>query len=549
MSSRRLEPIHQDEAKRVLTPAMLVLLAAMAVGSCVISLHVTQRTPLFVPDSAAYLSAAQNLVSGKGITTGFNTATSRYHPAQAAAIYGHVPLAQYGPLYPIILALAHDLRVSVNNGVRTVGVVTLVSFIGLVGVLAARMLNHRLSLVMVMVLLCVAAPGLTLFGRWVNPLGLSTFALSDLLFYVLVLASLVAVEAWLRTPNLGHVAAVVLLIAGATLTRYAGVSLAAVAALAALCEESWAPRRRLLNAGVAAGSGLVAFVGWDLVNETVFGATSPRTVVFHPDSQLASQMLHIAGPWFFPSGWSVGLTSWGAIVIVTGVLILCLWGPARDRVSKPTSETLEPPFRCWRIGGLFVVCYAGLLVITRTWLDASLAIDNRILGPLQIVLYLLIASLLYWAVRSRLSTGASGLWAIGAVVIASCLVWIPNAASLSSELTLVAPTAKTDMAVRTIPPSRFIITDDAPGLYLYYGHKSILLPFRRYYTTNQVNRDFHRDLQEVGKLIRRKDGLVIVWPMFSPSVATLVTELEQVSHLVIVEHLPDGGVILAGHRP
>jgi hypothetical protein len=196
-----------------------------------------------------------------------------------------------------------------------------------------------------------------------------------------------------------------------------------------------------------------------------------------------------------------------------------------------------------------VVCYAGLLVITRTWLDASLAIDNRILGPLQIVLYLLIASLLYWAVRSRLSTGASGLWAIGAVVIASCLVWIPNAASLSSELTLVAPTAKTDMAVRTIPPSRFIITDDAPGLYLYYGHKSILLPFRRYYTTNQVNRDFHRDLQEVGKLIRRKDGLVIVWPMFSPSVATLVTELEQVSHLVIVEHLPDGGVILAGHRP
>ena len=63
--------------------------------------------------------------------------------------------------------------------------------------------------------------------------------MSDLLFYVLVLASLLAIDAWVRDPTLGRWVMVFLLIVAAVLTRYAGMTVAAVAALAALSEGSW----------------------------------------------------------------------------------------------------------------------------------------------------------------------------------------------------------------------------------------------------------------------------------------------------------------------
>jgi len=66
-------------------------------------------------------------------------------------------------------------------------------------------------------------------------------------------------------------------------------------------------------------------------------------------------------------------------------------------------------------------------VITSTWLDASLAIDNRMLGPIQTVLYLLIASMLYWTVRSRIRSLRPLRWAIGAVTVAALVLWAPNA--------------------------------------------------------------------------------------------------------------------------
>ncbi|HEY6625134.1 MAG TPA: hypothetical protein VIX85_14955 [Acidimicrobiales bacterium] len=543
-TTRKADRAQRRQPRGVLTPAGLVALGVLAVVGCAVSLYVTRRGPLVLPDSAAYLSAAHNLVTGKGLTTAFNPATSLYHPTQAALVYGRVPLAQYGPLYPMILALVHYLGFSDNNCVRVVGLGTLVAFIVLLGMLAARFLDRRLTLVALLVPVCVAAPGWPLLGHWVNPLALSTFALSDLLFYALVLASLLAVDAWLRVPTRGRLTVVILFIVAAVLTRYAGVSVAAAAACAALSEMGWDRRLRRAGALVLIGSGFAAFIGWDLINGAAFGATSPRALVFHPHGHLAQVMLHVAGPWFFPTSWPSGARSWGAVVIVTATMFVSLGGPARRWVVKESPVAVQAPLRLWRIGAFFVICYTAMLVVTRTWLDASLAIDNRVLGPLQTVLYLLIASIIYWAVRSRVQALRPRRWAIGAVVATALLVWAPNLASLSSELGQVASATPVGADIRAIPPSRFVITNDSAGFYLHDGHASILLPFRWFYTTDEVNRDFNRDIREVGRLVRQHHGIVVWSPILSPGVPS-VTDLEEGAHLVITARLAHGVVILA----
>jgi hypothetical protein len=536
--------VRQRDGHGVLTPAMLVVLGIIAIGACAISLHVTQHAPIVLPDSAAYLSAAHNLGTGKGLTTSFNPATSLYSPDQVATVYGRVPLAQYGPLYPIVLAFLHLLGLSSHAAVTVVGLASLVAFIVFVGMLAARLVDRRLSLVTLLVLACVAAPGITILGRWVNPLALSTFALSDLLFYALVMASLVAIDAWLRSPTLFRATVVAVLIVAAVLTRYAGVSVAAAAACAALGEVGWDRRRRLTGALVMVGAGIVAFFGWDEVNKLAYGATSPRAVVFHPGGGWAPAMLHVAGGWFFPASWSRGFLAWGAAIIIIATVAIAVCAPIRQWVVNDSAATSPVPVRLWRIGGFFLICYAAVLVVTRIWLDASLAIDNRILGPIQTVLYLLITSMLYWAVRSRIHDLRLRLWSAGIAAAAVLLVWAPNLASLSSEVSLVAPVKP---GILALPPSRFVVTDDAAGTYLTDGHASIQLPFTHFYTTGQVNPRFHQQLQEIGQMIRQKHGVLVWWPTVAAGVPS-ENEVQQVADLVVVKQLSNG-VLILGSAP
>lgn len=519
---------------------MLAVLGVLAIGACAISLHVTAHAPLELPDSASYMSAAQNLISGKGLTTAFNPAISLYHPAQVVAVYGRVPLAQYGPLYPIFLVLAHSLGFSANGSVRVVGLVTPIAFIALVGMLAARLTDRRPSLMAVLVVVCVVAPGLTAYRYWLNPLALSTYALSDLLFYVVVLGSLLAVAGWLERPTVGHWVLVVVLIVAGVLIRYAAVSIAATAAGAVLTEVSWDRRRRVLGAVSMLGSGLAAFVGWDLLNKIVSGAASPRSIVFHPSGHLAGAVLQVASAWFFPSSWPGVLT--GLLTVVT--MVVALSGRVRRWVVGEVPTAVSAPIRLWRIGGWFVVCYTAMIVITSIWLDASLAIDNRILGPIQIVLYLLIASMLYWSVRSRVRALQPQLWTIGAVTVAALVLWAPNAAALASELTVSATGPQAQPAISAIPASQFVVTNDTAGLYLYDGHASMLVPFQFFYTTGQANPEFAADLRETGRLIREHRGVVVWWPMTAPG-APSVQQLEQVGHLVIKKDLPGGTLILS----
>jgi hypothetical protein len=80
---------------------MALVLAGLACGA---NLELTRHAPLLTTDSASYLSAADNLTSGKGLTTAFNDSTSVYHPLQAVGFRGTVPFTHFEPLYTILIA-------------------------------------------------------------------------------------------------------------------------------------------------------------------------------------------------------------------------------------------------------------------------------------------------------------------------------------------------------------------------------------------------------------------------------------------------------------
>ena len=90
------------------------------------------------------------------------------------------------------------------------------------------------------------------------------------------------------------------------------------------------------------GSGLAAFVGWDLLDKIVSGAASPRSIVFHPSGHLAYAMLQVASAWSFPSSWSEALSGLVAVVIMVATVVIALSSGARRWV---VDESCTSPSR------------------------------------------------------------------------------------------------------------------------------------------------------------------------------------------------------------
>ncbi|MCW5838435.1 MAG: hypothetical protein KIT29_00840 [Anaerolineales bacterium] len=180
-------------------------------------------------DSAKYMSAAENLVAGRGLY-----------------MYNREPMTQWPPGYPAVLAGLHWLTgvdVFVVGG--RLNIVLFAANLGLSGWLFWRLFGPRVYTYVAPLLVCTS-------------LGLLSAAVtiaSDPLFLTLVLCFLLAGEATLRQPRRRTLALLGCLAALAPLERYVGVSLVAAGAalVFAAAGGTW-----LRRAGRAAAFGALA---------------------------------------------------------------------------------------------------------------------------------------------------------------------------------------------------------------------------------------------------------------------------------------------------
>ena len=276
----RLEANSLRSRRHIPAVAVALVLAGMA---CAANLELTRHSPLLTTDSASYLSAADNLTSGKGLTTSFNDSTSVYHPIQAVGFDGRIPFAHFQPLYPILVAGLHVVGMGDLNATRTIGAAALTLIVLLLFTLAYRVLQGYLPLTVVFVVVTVIGPsGKGLVSS--NLLELSGQVLSEPLFYVFTLGALLAGGLFLEKGTNRYLAATVILVVAATLTRYVGVSVALATGLAILVTKALPSRRRIQCGALVVGFGLLAFVGWPAVDGLLSGGSTPRRNCISPSS-------------------------------------------------------------------------------------------------------------------------------------------------------------------------------------------------------------------------------------------------------------------------
>lgn len=370
---------------------------AFAGGIC--SASFAQHGSMLNSDSAAFVAVAENFVARRGLTLPYSRPQGPFSPVAASAFDGAVPLVQWPPLFPLAMAVASPG--DVRQGGRAVNALCGMASLYLIGLLVRRLAGGSFAPANLAV--AVLAFGPTPGEAWAPAMNawltLHSKLTTEPLFLATTFAALLALAIHLER---GSTAA--LLVAGgaaslACLTRYPGAALVVAGGLAMLSWRARPPAGRVGAALVFCALAVLPIASWLVVLGSRHGMLSPRPTTVHWPSLAALGFgLRTIGGWGLPlSGAFAAKTVAGvAALLVAGAIARRSWRSGRRDAATTAHVVL------W-----FCASYLALLLATRSFFDAGISLNSRILSPLQPLVYGLLAIGLHRLVRTRLGARAA----------------------------------------------------------------------------------------------------------------------------------------------
>ncbi|MES2306917.1 MAG: hypothetical protein V4558_15545 [Gemmatimonadota bacterium] len=348
----------------------LILLALL--GMTLLGWSLRQFGAGLSPDSVGYISVARQLVAGHGL---------RFADGSL--------LVNQPPLYPLMLAAGGALFDTDPLTVApALNVLLFGATVGLTGILSFALIDS-----LPLALVGAAAVAVSV------PLTIVTLmAWSEPLFITLLAATLVLTLRWRRAPGTRNLLAWALVVALATLTRYAGLALIGAGMATILLAKQRAVSGRLRDAGLFAivSGGPLAL--WMLRNRsiggTLTGDRAPGEISLADNLQ---RTLVVFGNWLVPN--DQGSASPAVVLLVLAALVLC-WNWRRGG-----NAWLAAAWWRWLPVWLVVLGYGAFLLMTATFTSLD-TLDDRLWSPMVVPLVLLVvaaAEMLMQLLRGRWS--------------------------------------------------------------------------------------------------------------------------------------------------
>jgi hypothetical protein len=405
-------------------------------------------------DSAVYVSGARNIADGDGFLS-----------------FSLQPITTFPPGFSTTLAAGERLGIDAAEGARALDVVAFGALVLLTFVLARRHVRSAW--------LCVWAAAAVAFSPAL--LGVYTYAWSEPVFNVLVLATLLIVEPLMarrgRDPALLFLAAVV---AGVAFSyRYAGITVLALPAMVILA-SAWRNGFRALLGRALAYIGLALIVPALVVARNLSegaGALGNRQPSDETLGEVAQDTIHTFGEWAlrseFPRLGYVALASAG-VVMTIGLGIAARQGIRGRRTEGAPILPLVT----------FVIAY--LVYITVSELTTSIdRIGSRLLSPIFAPSVVIGAIALQEVLGANRSDRHRLLRWVTAGLSATLVLWL--AASLRSSVATARKsaamgqgytstswrTSELATVVRRLPLRSLVFSNADDGLYYVSRHQPV----------------------------------------------------------------------------
>lgn len=517
-------------AQRVSKAALLLMILAAVVGTAVVFFATPYGLSLR-DDSYSYVAGAISLAEG----TGFGRLTGD----------GSVnPITNFPPLYSLALAVPVAVGIDAYPFARMMNS-ALFGLTVLVAAAAVHRATHSIGYMAFASGIVIGSGTLIEQHTWVQ---------SEPLFICLQFVALVSIGSYVHRPSgrglLWMAAAASAL---ATYTRFVGVSLILACCLVLLLLHRKPFVTRAREAGLLLLVGVTPLIGFTIRNLAVKGSAANRPAPFwHPPSADAWQGAFVLMlKWLLPDRIAAFLTDSTSMSLVTALALAlaATWlglRLANKMRALPSSDSILSHLS---VQGMFCLSYLFVIVLTVLYLDRLTPLDERILAPLHLSIFVTIA--LGAAYLSRRSSGRRR-WSIGVVCVAFAAFHILRSALIVEALAAEGHGYASDrwrmsptLAYARGLPDAPIFTNNLPAMYFVAGRTTFAIPAPTNLSNLEANSDYARELSEMRQLLRESGGY-LVYVGYTPTDRQGAEEFETLtSGLVPVQELTDGTVYKA----
>jgi hypothetical protein len=495
-------------------------LAAFAIVGILLILYLTRVGVGVSLDSIAYLTAARNLLAGRGLV-----ATT---PLSGIL----TPMSHFPPLYPLVLAGFGLVGVAPMEGARWLGAVLFGVEILVVGLALLRFGRSRLT--------AIVGTGILLVSP--NLFALHAMAFSEPLFLTLMLGGVFLLALALETRRTLPLAASAALIGISCLARYVGIvfiGVGAVALLAGLEGPTWWRIRKGFNFAAIASLPALALVAR---NRIIGGSATNRQIHWHPITvdTLVSARYAVQG-WLVPPEFPHRVRV--SILLVT-ILILAVVTILGVASSKPRDQRSPRRNPLVLILSILIPSYLGFLMISISFLDGGTPLDDRILS----IVYLSTIIVLALTIERRiLSSDRPGLFAASIVVLLPLIVICKSAATASwigrwgdQALQYAGSRWRQSTLVetaRSLPPGAPIYSNAPAPIYYLTDRECRSLPMHVDLKSSSVNLIY---LKELDSMKNETGAFVVYFSPYEPYGQASLDELRGAIKLRLVRRFSDG---------
>ncbi|QYK51387.1 MAG: hypothetical protein KF701_02570 [Anaerolineales bacterium] len=472
------------------------LLAAIGVAAALLTLRQMHWGPWAFSDSAAYISAARNLVDGHGLSV--------LEPSG-----GYTPLTLHQPLYPFVMAAF--LLIGIHPFTSTLAINVLSAFAALFALSAgvyALTRSRALALLL--------AFGLASFPPMMDNLG---GAMSEPLYLALMLAGFMLLQLYIaRVPRRWALYAAAACAGLTVLARLVGAANVAAGAVALLALSPVGLRERVKDAALFAAIGLLPTLAWQLSLPALAGRSFElpadlwlRVAEFwHSLVSVLGSWLPLRAAWGLPGIVNKGFAAVVALLLAAS-LIAAAWHALRAR----------PPATWARLAltaGVQAIAYALVCLAAFALSNVTPDINDRTMLPLFPLLLLLAGSGLL-GLLTRWPKAASA--ALAALTALALLAWAPVTEKLVSERYEMGHGYTASyyrgslllQAARQLPQDVPWISNE-PALFLLYLNKTAY-DLRVIYPSILVdnNPPFGEGDTEFDRMMREDSAILLLYPL------------------------------------
>jgi hypothetical protein len=488
-------------------PLIAYLLTPLGIAG---SIFMSWLTPfgvgIFV-DTLYYVSAARNLAAGIGM-------------GRITGLGNFKPITAFPPFYSYVLAFFHLLKVTELTTARWISILAFGFSIILVGLIVFQHTHSHFFSVFSALLILLANPVLRIYS----------WAMTEALYTVLMLAGLLFLAIYLQTPLRRWLVFTAIFTSLTVLTRYIGVSLVGAFLIVILLNRQLSWRNRIKDLVVFLPISLLPILLYMLHNWLVSETLTHRVFRWHPISSMnIGFLLKTISSWgLMPQRLMVGRETLASAGIILCLAVIGLFWLLRS-LPKPGIAPRQE----------FVLLlsawfYTGLLIISLLFLDAAIRLENRILLPLYVLIMLLIAIglALLWQKKTwlyRLPVMLICLWLayFSVTRVNGAIIDLrSDGQGYASQQWQNSPTAE---FVRLHDPS-LIYTNDLTAIYFLAGKDSVAIP-----NAKATEADF---TNMRANLTRPNSYMVI----FGPLTAEFASQEQLTQNLSLVGSFIDGKV-------